>query len=49
MRYKPLDEQPNTFVRVFKTNDELSQGLRKFASEKKLASASFKAIGALSP
>jgi hypothetical protein len=40
MRYKLLDEQPKTFVPVFKTNDELSQGLGKFASEKKLASAS---------
>jgi uncharacterized protein len=48
MRYKLVDEQPKTFVLVFKTNDELSQGLREFASEKKLASASFKAIGALS-
>jgi uncharacterized protein len=48
MRYKLVDEQPKTFVLVFKTNDELSRGLKEFASETKLASASFKAIGALS-
>ena len=48
IRYKLVDERPKTFVLVFETNDELSQGLKKFASELKLASASFKAIGALS-
>jgi uncharacterized protein len=48
VRYKLVDERPKTFVLVFETNDELSQGLKKFASEQKLASASFKAIGALS-
>jgi uncharacterized protein len=48
VRYKLVDEKPKTFVLVFETNDELSQGLKKFASELKLASASFKAIGALS-
>jgi uncharacterized protein len=48
VRYKMVDERPKTFVLVFETNDELSQGLKKFASEQKLASASFKAIGALS-
>src|SRR5437879_5912102 len=31
----------------FETNDELARCLRDFASEQKLASASFKAIGAL--
>jgi hypothetical protein len=48
VHYKLVDERPKTFVLVFETNDELSQGLKKFASEQKLASASFKAIGALS-
>jgi uncharacterized protein len=48
MRYKLVDKQPKTFVLVFETNDELALGLREFASEQKLASASFKAIGALS-
>jgi uncharacterized protein len=48
MRYKLVDEQPKTFVLVFETNDELPPALRKFATEQKLASASFKAIGALS-
>lgn len=48
MRYKMVDEKPKTFVLVFETNDELAQGLEEFASKQKLASASFKVIGALS-
>jgi len=48
MHYKLVDEKPKTFILVFETNDELARGLRDFASEQKLASASFKAIGALS-
>jgi predicted DNA-binding protein with PD1-like motif len=48
MHYKLVDEKPKTFVLVFETNDELAQTLKEFASERKLASASFKAIGALS-
>jgi uncharacterized protein len=48
MRYKLVDKQPKTFVLVFETNDELARGLKEFASEQKLASASLKAIGALS-
>jgi uncharacterized protein len=48
LRYKLVDEKPKTFVLVFGTNDELSEGLKNFASEHELASASFKAIGALS-
>jgi len=48
MRYKLVDQRPKTFVLVFEVNDELAGGLREFASEQKLASASFKAIGALS-
>jgi uncharacterized protein len=48
MRYRLVDEKPKTFVLVFETNDELAQALKAFASEQRLASASFKAIGALS-
>jgi predicted DNA-binding protein with PD1-like motif len=48
MHYKLVNKKPKTFVLVFETNDELAGGLEKFASEQKLASASFKAIGALS-
>jgi uncharacterized protein len=48
MHYKLVNERPKTFVLVFETNDELAGSLEKFASEQKLASASFKAIGALS-
>lgn len=48
MHYKVINERPRTFALVFKTNDELAQGLQSFASEQRLASASFTAIGALS-
>ncbi len=48
MHFKLVNEKPETFVLVFETNDELASTLRKFASEQKLGSASFKAIGALS-
>ena len=48
MHYKLIDEKPKTFVLVFETSDEIAQVLQAFASEQKLASASFKAIGALS-
>jgi predicted DNA-binding protein with PD1-like motif len=48
MRYKLVDDTPKTFVLVFETADELARGLTQFAIEQKLASASFKAIGALS-
>ena len=48
MHYKLLNETPMTFVLVFNTNDELARCLRSFASEQKLASTSFKALGALS-
>jgi uncharacterized protein len=43
-----VDEKPKTFVLVFETNDELAKSLKEFAAEQKLASASFKSIGALS-
>jgi len=48
MHYRLVDRTPKTFVVVFETGDELAEGLTKFASEQKLASSSFKAIGALS-
>jgi predicted DNA-binding protein with PD1-like motif len=48
MRYKLVDDTPKTFVLVFETDDELARGLTQFAIEQKLASAGFKAIGALS-
>jgi hypothetical protein len=48
MHYKMVDEKPKTFVLVFETNDELAQTLQEFATKQKLASASFKAIGAFS-
>jgi hypothetical protein len=48
MRYKLVEHHPKTFVLIFETGDELSSGLKKFAKEQKLASSSFKAIGALS-
>src|SRR5712675_1957640 len=48
MHYRLVDEKPKTFILVFETNDELACGLSDFASEQTLASASFKAVGALS-
>ena len=48
MHYKMVDEKPKTFVLAFETNDELAQTLKEFATKHKLASASFKAIGAFS-
>jgi uncharacterized protein len=48
MHYKMVHEKPQTFVLVLETNDQLARTLEEFASQQKLASASFKAIGALS-
>jgi predicted DNA-binding protein with PD1-like motif len=48
MHHKLVSEHPKTYVLVFDANDELASTLKKFASEQKLGSASFKAIGALS-
>jgi uncharacterized protein len=48
MKFRQIDTAPKTFVLVFQTGDELSEGLLKFAKEKKLSAASFKAVGALS-
>ena len=48
MNFRKIDESPKTFILVFKTGDELADGLLRFAKEQKLADGSFKAIGALS-
>jgi len=48
MKHRLVDEKPRTFVLVFETGDELSDGLKRFAKEQNLSAASFKAIGALS-
>jgi uncharacterized protein len=48
MNYKQIDDSPQTFILVFETGDELAGGLAKFAKEKRLSAASFKAVGALS-
>ncbi len=48
MRYKEIAKEPKTYVVVFETGDELATGSKQLASELKLASSSFKAIGALS-
>jgi predicted DNA-binding protein with PD1-like motif len=48
MQYRLLEEQPRTYVLIFDTGDELAAGLRRFASEQKMAGSSFKAIGAFS-
>jgi predicted DNA-binding protein with PD1-like motif len=48
MRYKLVDEQPRTYVLIFDTGDELTAGLKRFASEQEMSGSSFKAIGAFS-
>jgi uncharacterized protein len=48
MDFRKIDESPKTFILVFKTGDELAEGLLRFAKEQKLSGASFKAVGALS-
>lgn len=47
MRFTLLEEQPKTYAVIFKTGDELAEGLSHFAQEQGLAGSSFKAIGAL--
>ncbi|MGA7920968.1 MAG: hypothetical protein WCA38_15000 [Candidatus Acidiferrales bacterium] len=46
MDFRKIDEAPQTFIIVFKTGDELAEGLLRFAKEQKLSDASFKAVGA---
>lgn len=48
MNFRKIDESPKTFILVFKTGDELAEGLLRFAREEKLSAGSFKAVGALS-
>jgi len=48
MKHKLVEEHPRTYVLIFDTGDELASGLKRFATEQKLAGSSFKAIGALS-
>jgi uncharacterized protein len=48
MNFRKIDESPKTYILVFKTGDELAEGLLRFAREENLSTASFKAVGALS-
>lgn len=48
MKWKQIDAQPRTDVLIFDTGDEVTTGLKTFATQEKLADASFKAIGAFS-
>lgn len=48
MDFRKIEESPQTFVLVFKTGDELAEGLLGFAKKQKLSAASFKAVGACS-
>lgn len=48
MRFKLIEQTPKTYVLIFNTGDEISETLKQFASEQKLAGSSFKAIGAFS-
>lgn len=48
MRYREVEQQPRTYVLIFETGEEIASSLKDFATARKLADASFKAIGALS-
>ena len=48
MRSKQIADNPKTFALIFDAGDELLSSLKTFASSERLASSSFKAIGALS-
>ena len=48
MRSKQVSENPKTYVIVLETGDEILSSLNGFANTERLASSSFKAIGALS-
>jgi uncharacterized protein len=48
MKFRQINDSPQTFVLVFETGDELAAGLLEFAKAQKLSAASFKAVGALS-
>ncbi len=48
MQFKLIEHTPKTYVLIFNTGDEISETLKQFASEQKLAGSSFTAIGALS-
>ena len=48
MKFRKIDEAPQTFVMIFETGDELAGGLLQFAKDQKLSAATFKAVGALS-
>ena len=48
MTSRQINQSPKTFILVFETGDELSQGLRDFANQEQLSAASFTAVGALS-
>jgi len=48
MRFKIVEQQPRTYVIVLRTGEELASGLKQFASDQKLSSSTFKAIGAFS-
>jgi predicted DNA-binding protein with PD1-like motif len=48
MHFKQIGASPETFVLVFETGDELAGGLLRFATDQRLTSASFTAVGALS-
>ncbi len=48
MHYTQIYDEPKTYLVIFESGDELASGLKRLASQLKLADSSFKAIGALS-
>ena len=47
MKWKQINQEPNTFALIFDAGDEVNRGLKVFATERNLSTASFTAIGAL--
>ncbi len=48
MKFRQIDNSPQTFILVFETEEELAGGLLQFTREQKPFAASFKIVGALS-
>ena len=48
MKSRQIDDSPKTFILIFESGDDLTEGLLQFAKQQKLSAASFKAVGALS-
>ena len=48
MKFRKIEDNPDSYVLIFDAGDELLGSLNEFAQSHKLSASSFKAIGALS-